>query len=348
MDRNYFMVRAMSSSEDDFKEIFDYSVVALGFSYVDFTKYSTETVDQLWKEVENHYDFVHKAAPQVVSRKYNEIKRFLSIKEGDYIIVPYYNAVCLAIAGKERIYKPDIADSLDLSNQLKVTYVKANREIKKIPRNNLREDLQRRLRVRGATVSDLYEFKDEIEQLFEQTNYTWESKIETEENKRIESFKKTLLEKIWKGKTNLQTGGEGLENLVKELFECEGYEAEKLPKNNQNFQGIADADIKASRSDRFTETEILVQVKHHSGHSDNWGIEQLKAIQKSKAFDDSTKLCFLTSGHISEDVINDAEIAGIMTIDGNELMNWIFDNIDKLNPETKRKLGITSIPYMID
>ena len=52
--------------------------------------------------------------------------------------------------------------------------------------------------------------------------------------------------------------------------------------NNKNYQGISDADVKATRSDRFAETEILVQEKHHSGHSDNWGIEQLKAIQKSK------------------------------------------------------------------
>lgn len=338
----------MSSSEGDFKEFFENNVVALGFSYVDFTKYSLDIVDDLWKEIEKHYEFIHKAAPQVVGRKYNEIKRFLSIKEGDYIIVPYYNAVCLAIAGKERNYNPKIKDSLDLSNQLKVTYVKVNRKIKKIPRNDLREDLQRRLRVRGATISDLYEFKDEIEQFFTQTDYTWESKIELAENRRIESFKKMLLDKIKSGKTNLQAGGEGLENLIKELFECEGYEAEKLPKNNQKFQGIADADIKATRSDRFSDIEVLVQVKHHSGHSDNWGIEQLKAVQQSKFFDDSTKLCFLTSGLINDEVIQNADNAGIETIDGNELINWIYDNIDKLKSETKRKLGITSIPYMIE
>ncbi len=38
-DRNYYMVRAMSSSWDDFKIFFDYSVVAVGWSEVDFTEY---------------------------------------------------------------------------------------------------------------------------------------------------------------------------------------------------------------------------------------------------------------------------------------------------------------------
>ena len=71
------------------------------------------------------------------------------------------------------------------------------------------------------------------------------------------------LENLQKGKSNLQTGGIGLENLVCEIMQCEGYESKILAKNK--FQGKADADILAIKEDSFMSKKIFVQVKHHNG-----------------------------------------------------------------------------------
>ena len=90
-----------------------------------------------------------------LSKKLNEVKRFKLIKDGDYILVPYYNYVVIAEATGEEKYS-DEDKSQDLSNQKIVRYrLVDDNERLMIPRNELSEGLQRRIRVRGSTVSNL-------------------------------------------------------------------------------------------------------------------------------------------------------------------------------------------------
>ena len=90
-----------------------------------------------------------------LSKKLNEVKRFKLIKDGDYILVPYYNYVVIAEATSEEKYS-DEDKSQDLSNQKIVRYrLVDDNERLMIPRNELSEGLQRRIRVRGSTVSNL-------------------------------------------------------------------------------------------------------------------------------------------------------------------------------------------------
>jgi len=74
------------------------------------------------------------------------------------------------------------------------------------------------------------------------------------EQTRLVEFKVALLNAIQKGKTRLEAGGIGLENLVVELLQLDGYTAKILPK--QHFEGFADADIEASRTD-------MIQIQRH-------------------------------------------------------------------------------------
>ena len=204
----------------------------------------------------------------------------------------------MAIAKSEKLYSDD-ACYLDLANQIRVNYLMSNKDFKTIPRNSISEGLQRRLRVRGSTVSNLYEFKDEIEKIFDKDNYSWTSDFEEKENLLIEKVKKKLLRNIQQGTTNLKTGGIGLEKLVKELLECEGYNANILAKNH--FESYGDADVYAVKSDKPQETKVLVQVKHHSGYTDNWGIKQLNIIQKDSDYSDY-KFVLITSASVGEKV----------------------------------------------
>jgi restriction system protein len=343
MDRNYLMVRAMHSSQKDFEIFFDNSVVAVGWSETDFTEFDKEATEDLQDSVEEEYYSSEGILPQVVGRQLNQVRRFHNITTGDYILIPFYNSIRLAIA-EDKILYDENSYEYDLANQRKVSYQYSGNTYKTVPRDVLSEALQRRLRVRGSTVSDLYEFKDEIEKLFSRDSYSWTSDFEEKENKLKELLKIKLISKIRIGQTNLKTGGIGLEHLVKELFICEGYKTEVLAKTT--FQS-GDADVYAVKSDKFQETKILVQVKHHNGYTDDWGLNQLNDIKSSEEYKDR-KFVLITSAEISAEVKKVAEDLDIATMDGNELAEWMIENLNNLSVETKIKLGLSAVPQIAE
>lgn len=340
--RNYYMVRAKNSNKEAFDIFFNNNVVAVGWSRVDFSKELDSK--KLRKKVLDEY-YQKDQKQNLISKKLNEVERFKNIKKGDFIVVPYYSYIAIAEVEDEEIYfekgtNPDI----DLANQRAVTYRYKDDEPLIIPRNDLSEGLQRRLRVRGNTVSNLYEFKDEIEEIFNKPSYSYSKKIQEIEQIELEKLKRGLLENIQKGKSNLQTGGIGLENLVCEIMKCEGYESKILAKNK--FQGKADADISAIKEDSFMSKKILVQVKHHDGESGSYGIQQVIDVLKQKEYEEYEGY-FITSGFISDETRKIASENNIDVMDGEELVQLIIDNLDKLSKGTKRLLGICSIPTII-
>lgn len=339
---NYYMVRAMRSSDEELDVFFRNNTVAVGWSEVDFTEF--KSIDEVVNTVKSCY-YSKNIAPQVVGKKLNEVRRFIGICKGDYIVIPYHNAVRFAIATDDLLYD-DNSYSLDLANQRKVNFIydSAN-EYKTVLRDELSEALQRRLRVRGSTVSDLNEFNDEIERLVTNDTYTWDEDFDIKEKKAQEVFKNSLLKKIQNGGTHLKTGGIGLEHLVKELFTCEGYKAEVLAKTN--FADSADADVSAVKEDRFHSVKILAQVKHHNGYSDDKGIQQLEQIRTDTRYSDYSFL-FITSAKISDNVRTRAENSDIMVMDGNDLVEWLLENINEISDRTKILLNLSSVPQLID
>lgn len=341
METGYFMVRAMGSTERDFEVFLKNSVVAVGWSDVDFSAFASNH-DQLRGKIFCDYYANANFAPQVIGRKMSQIQRFCEIKEGDRVIIPYYNQILLATATGRLIYS--VSDKcVDLSNQQKVIFQYNTGKPKTILRNDLSEALQRRLRVRGSVVADLIEFSQEIDELFLHDSRTYEGAFSGEEHMREERFKTLLLSNICSGKTNLQTGGIGLESLVCELFRHEGYEAEVGSK--KRFPGGTDADVEAIKTDQFSEIKILAQVKHHQGISDIHGLNQLLPIKEINEYQDY-KLVYVTTGKFSDNVKVEADHRDIILMDGEDLMEWLFTHLDKLNDETKRKLRISSIPQI--
>lgn len=319
----YFFVRAMGQTDPEFEVFLNRSVVAVGWCKVDFTSF--HDLERLLNEVQRIYYSFENTAPQVVSRKLNEVRRFKTILEGYRIIVPHYSVVHLATATAEEIYDRDVAHSLDLANQRRVKYVKSSRgDLISIPRSKLSEGLQRKLRVRGTTISDLAEFSEELRPLFDGKIGGWEMQFENRTNKLLKESKVALLKNIREGHTNLQAGGRGLEELVRELLEGEGYQAEILSK--RLFSGFGDADIVASRSDRFGENRLLVQVKHHRGESNKFGADQLEQARRSHPKYVDSKLVVVTTGEASEELKRSCENRGIALIVGKELVDWIFDS----------------------
>ena len=184
------MVRAMLSREEDFKIFFENNVVAVGWSRIDFSSFSD--VDELKKAVRGAYYAQKDKAPHVISKNLNEVERFKQMQKGDRVIVPFYSYIVLAEMEDQEIYSKK-AFPQDLSNQRRVSYRYENGKILKIPRNELSEGLQRQLRVRGNTVSDLLEFKEEIERIFQRKSYSYSQEMRDIEQKKLE---KLVLQKL--------------------------------------------------------------------------------------------------------------------------------------------------------
>lgn len=333
-----YLVRMVTQSQQDFDALFDNNVVAVGWSDVDFSRY--EDKEQLVHDVKDRYYNNKETAPQVVGKKLNEVRRFKQMKSGDHVIVPYGNSIRLAIASGNQQHDSSVHDR-DFANQHNVEYLKDGKDYISVPREELSEGLQRRLRVRGTTIADLAEFEAEIDQLYKNPKQGWLSRGAEEDAKRADKWRQQLLMNIQDGRTNLAAGGSGLEQLVLALLKLEGYDGSILSK--RRFPGIADADIEVSKSDRLNETKLLVQVKHHRGESDPWGGKQLDEIRKTelwKELEDHT-LILVTSAAASKDLEKYCEDNDIKLVVGTVLVEWIYDYVDRLPHDWRIKLGIS-------
>ncbi len=277
------------------------------------------------------------------------IELFKGIKNGDLVVVPFLWPAEIAVGratGKE--LWNDQAPK-DCFNQHKVEFPKGpDGRVLKIPKANLSERLQRRIKQRRS-VADLKDYHDEIEAAYSALaggeEYDYKKRVGQKCSSLESEAKDRLLKNIRWGHTGLRTGGEGMELLVCELLQLSGYDnVDKLAKNTFR-SSHADADIEASKDEKW----YLFQVKHHDGETSNWGITQLAEIAKShKATRYANhKPVLVTSGIVPAETYGSAEQSGIRVIDGKELIDWIWNFIPVLKPQTKLSLGISTAPQVI-
>lgn len=114
----------MKQRPADFDVFLGKSVVAMGWSRIDFSKLPDENaVADAVRELCKRNNWINNA--NQLGKALAEVKRFKGIKSGDRILVPYHDSVCLATGtGKEQYDKND-GKNLDLANQKSVTYVMA-------------------------------------------------------------------------------------------------------------------------------------------------------------------------------------------------------------------------------
>lgn len=305
-------------------------------------------VDHPFPELTDAEAAIHKIdADYGIGRYANQVRRFFAISEGDLVVVPlpYSVAIGRATGGMffdERYYQQDRA------NQRSVVFPRdAEGRVATIPRAAFSEAFQRRLRVMGMVVNDLTEFRSDIQTALESIengkDFSWPNRLIEEKLKKEAEFRLKLIGNIQSGRTNLLTGGTGLEDLVCELVQLEGYEARVLSK--RHFGSFADADVEASRSDRWSAVKVLFQVKHHQGVSGDHGLNQLLEIRNAHVgeYDEHVRV-LVTSASASEELRKRATNEGVIIIDGQALASWIGEHLDELKPETKDRLGIYEVP----
>lgn len=331
-DVNYYLVRTLH-------ELIERDTVGIGWS--DYNFEAIGNAEETIRMIDEDYG---------IGRYGNQIRRFFSIRDNDLIVATVPYAVAIGRASGGLIYNSN-DHGKDWPNQRRVVFPRdSDGRVITVPRSSFSEAFQRRLRVQGMVVNDLAEFANEIEDAYASiakgTNHSWLNQLNHEVTNARENFKKKLLANIQCGRTNLQTGGTGLEYLVRELLELEGYTAKVLSK--QHFGSFADADIQASRADRCALVNLLVQVKHHQGYTNEHGIRQLQEIRRAHQgeYDDHQRV-LVTSASVSEELLKIAEEANITVIGGLELADWISEHIEKLSQNTKAILGIYEVPAVL-
>ncbi len=275
-------------------------------------------------------------------RHRNQIKRFFSIRSGDIVVVPLHRAVAFGIATGKRSYATGISYG---ENRTNVEYLRHDDgSVIRIPRVELPEALSTRLRIRMSVVS-LDEFKDDIIRIIDQIKTSggasFNSHIQQLEAEALINLRGQLLGNIRSGKTNLASGGIGLEKLVTELLHTEGYAAKVLAKTA--FEGKADADIEAFREDRFSSTKLLIQVKHHNGHTGNHALRQLQQLDT----DDDVQKWLITTGDVQPALVDEAGSEGIEIMDGERFVEWVVERADQLSPATLNRLGLSVAPSLL-
>jgi hypothetical protein len=333
--RSYLMVRAMGS--EDFTIFSCNKVVAIGFNSVNFSALPDADAVAAAAKAEFYSDGY--TNPQVAGRRLAQIRRFKKIKSGDRVLVPHGDSVSLATATGEEAYD-DMQDRL--ANRKGVDYALTEDGAPlAIPQSELSNALQARLAVPGAFVADLFEFKDEIEGLFNIKHFDWRNRGQRVESEAANKFKDELLHRIREGtKVNLRTQLVDLENLVRDLLKVDGYMARVLPK--RPFPSFSDERVQASKTDRLCgETKLLVQVKYQYGTGDTWAAELLQEIRNQVLADYwDFSLVLVTSAEASAELKTVCEENDIRVLDGRDFVDWIIESLPKLPAEWPPKLGV--------
>lgn len=311
--------------------------IGYGWGSVNFSQFNntTDLINEGFKDVN-------------VGRQTNQIKRYFNLKQGDYVIVPFSGAIAIAEVVGEKSHYPITEGVQYGENRISVRYLK-HKDGYFIPRSNLSTALQNRLKIR-MTVCDLNEFSDElykhIESIKNDRLYTWNTEQELKLQQNTEKFKAELLSRLRSNKgINLQSGGIGLEHLIKEILEAKNYTTHIPAKNERS--GIQDVDVIATRFSEFSEKKegIFIQVKHHAGTTDNHGIKQVAEYEINEDdYSQIDKVLITTAVFKNNDF---ADLHNVTVLAGADFVNWIYENLNLLSNDSLLSLGISSLPTLL-
>jgi len=329
---NYILVRSP-------KELIKNHRVGYGWASVNFSNY--RTFDEL---IESGFE------GKDLGRKRNQIQRYFHLKAGDIVVVPLSRFVVFAEVVGTKSFVQGVRYG---ENQIQVNYLRNdNGEVYYYPRSELEHPLQKRLRIR-MSIANLKDFEDSLSKIVADLKqnkiYLSSNEISEKQEQVAIDFKQQLESRLRTGKKIwIESGGQGLEKLVAEIFQANGYDAMVQAKNG--VSGIADVDVVAKRINILTgDVEgTLIQAKHHKGTTHLHGIEQLVAYPVAPdEYDTHRKVLVTTASSVSKEARQLSENNNIKVVLGDELASWIYDNVDKLSEITLRKLGVITEPSLI-
>ncbi len=298
------------------------------------------------------------------------IRRFLSIAEGDVVIVPCYKGFYIGRATGEYRHLQEYVDPDDRANVMVVDFEKDGDEPRYFSREGINTALSTKIGSRHLLL-EIYDEKlqNEVEVLIKEgQSGSITNRIHNLENVELDRLKNKISEILKDySKTWLDAHGVGFEELIAKLFEIEGYETHILPKNAGGSER-ADADILAIRRSKLSpklNEVIYIQAKHHSGTTGIWGYKQIEDFkhlieENAKENDgvpsingnngkvdidvDHIKYVLISSAKITQEAYEEnerrKEKEEIILIDGEDLSGMIVGHIEELDSMILSNLGL--------
>lgn len=268
--------------------------------------------------------------------RYNLWRFIREMKAGDIVIVPTSYEFSVFIIADDRIYSNESMDFTNCSGwygekiELKEGYLFSTqgqsvdlgfyRKVEKIaihlPRQLYADQaLTSRMKIRQTNV-EITDLKDSVDEAIDA--FRRNKPLRLKEQFAEESVPK-LLNSILR-----ITDDRKFEDLVEWYLKSLGAKVE-TPGKNESATSDGDAD-KVGYFDNI-KTAIMVQAKKHSGTTDGWAIEQIKAYRSNHQYGDySTQMWVIsTCDMFSERAMKEAETSGIRLIDGKEFCRMILD-----------------------
>lgn len=326
-EKNVYLVRSP-------KALIKHGLAGYGWPQVNFSNYSSShaLIEEFTRQDIN------------VGRRTRQIKRFFAISKGDIVVIPLHKAVAIGYATGEKSYAQGVNYG---ENRIGVRYLRhEDGTLVHIPRDQLVGALSAKLRIQTA-IASLNDFRNEIIEKIgelekgENGVSTLASRMQALEEEQRQALKTELLANIQHGKTYLSSGGRGLERLVEELFQTEGYTTIRFA--TTAHPGRSDADIEAIRVDRFMHHRLLVQVKHHRDDTGFHAVKQLAALN----VEDDAQRWVITTGNISQNIKDKADAEDVQLMPGEELVDWLIDQLPLLSRQTRNQLGLSSLPSLL-
>lgn len=347
------MIALVRAKREHINTLADAGRVGYGWSDADLT--GANSGDECMERICN-LDYVN-----LSSRQHGRIRGQLHIlsqlREGHHVVVPTWGGVYIAKVVADGItydktFYNDPANPekvIDQANTIQVEFFRnSDGSLKYFHRDSFYEGLQTSLKFRGS-VKNLSNYKEEIEHAISGKSIA--ERHDENLQKQEKEFKAELLNRLHNGKTFLKSGGRGLEELVMELMQLQGYTASIFDK--KRFAGMGDADVLAEKCDPILgEIKLLIQVKHHRHISGEHMLKQLEAIQENESgLWGEHKMVAITTGavqeHYKEQYVN--EVSSIISIlDGESFVDLIYEYLDQLSSETRKLLGVSFQPIFTD
>ncbi len=319
-----------------------YPLLDKGFLSIGFSDFAnSHFLKEASSENPEFFDNQFKEKWGHLSRKRHYLSRFLAeMNKGDRVIVPSWGTFSIYEVMEENatlISSQDLKDLKDWSNSpihsgengllcdsennvIDLGFLRAVQPIKTgIPRHGYADaKLTSRMKIR-MTNADISDLADSIKKALE----AWEKKKPIDLKGEIYA----ATQKIWLEKIRSELNPNKFEKLVSHYFEKIGASEVSIPPKNEANK-VGDADVIATFD--ALRTVINIQVKHHTGETSGWAIEQITDFSKSRiGMDDGyqSQYWVISSGDTFSDESYELAIKNeIQLIDGIQFAKMLIDS----------------------
>lgn len=324
MNRQAYIIRCAPSRISRLDEIIPNKQIVLGWSLTKNKLFKSSDREFFKQQLKESYPTKYKKNPYSLGQATGHLWRFIrEMQKGDYAIVPTSKAFYLGkIKNNElQFYEDKIEDDTAIRRD-----VEWLNDGKPILRDFCGAGLVSRLKYQGTCVSAT----DLIEDIEEALKSAKQNTKPTFKNQLGDSLKGNVAKLLTSKKAYLDNTK--LEKLVRQLLLALGAKTSKIPYKKRYPGSIADVDVIAN----FVHLglHIYVQVKKHSGETDEHAVKQIIEALKIDNPDNSKPIFgwVISTGTFSDEAEKLAIENGIRIIDKDELAEIIISvGLDNLN-----------------